>query len=375
MNAINGWLLLFAAAAAQPVAAQRQALAPAPKPNYEVSGQLTDARAGTRLYLTDDESGQPVPLDSAVTDAAGRFRLRGVVAAPGVYSLRVSGQQQTVGLALAPGCRLQVRANAFRLGNTSEVHGSAEAEALAEMNRTHARIAGLLEALHARRTAITDADTLVRIDQQMAACFGAFTAAAQRVARQPSYLAPYATAAFLSGAGADEAFLDSATTRYARQWPASPYTRRLLHYQAMRRATAVGQPAPDIRLLDPDGRPVALSSLRGQVVLVDFWASWCGPCREENPRLRKLYQQYHAQGFTVYGVSVDRKKEDWLKAIRQDGLTWPQVQDAPGPASVAGSVYNVYEYPTSFLLDPQGCIVAKNLRGEALEQKVAAMLR
>jgi peroxiredoxin len=367
-------LSLTFTAAAQPAAPQRNAAARRPKPNYEVRGQLINAPAGTHVYITDFVSGKHVLLDSAVTDAAGRFRMRGVVAGPVLRNLRVQGRDQSAGLALTPGSRLQVRGDAAQLWRTGEVTGSKEAAMLSTMNREHARILKRVDELAQQRQATTDTATLRKIEQEWSASFAAMTAASKRVAGTSSYVAPFVAATFLSGGNGDIAFVDSATTRYARQWPASPHTKQLLHYRAMRRATAVGQVAPAVQLPTPENQPLALSSLRGKYVLIDFWASWCKPCREENASLVTLYQRYKPKGFEVYGVSVDSKKDAWTTAIQQDKLPWPQVWDVPSETSVASTVYDIYQYPTSFLLDPQGRIIAKDLRGEALGQKLAELL-
>ena len=133
---------------------------------------------------------------------------------------------------------------------------------------------------------------------------------------------------------------------------------------------AVGQPAPEISLPNPEGQVVKLSSMKGKYVLVDFWAKWCGPCRAENPNVVKAFNKYKDKGFTVFGVSLDRSKEDWLKAIQDDGLTWTHVSDLKYWQSEAAKTYNITGIPFSLLLDPNGVIIAKNLRGPALDSKL-----
>jgi thiol-disulfide isomerase/thioredoxin len=120
---------------------------------------------------------------------------------------------------------------------------------------------------------------------------------------------------------------------------------------------------------------VSLSALKGKYVLVDFWASWCAPCRAENPNVVKLYKEYNAKGFTVFGVSLDGQatQKAWLSAIEKDGLTWTQVSDLKGWANSAAKDYDVKSIPQNFLIDPNGVIIAKDLRGEDLVKKLAAI--
>ncbi len=141
-------------------------------------------------------------------------------------------------------------------------------------------------------------------------------------------------------------------------------------------APEVGQSAPDIALTSPDGKVIKLSSLRGQVVLVDFWASWCGPCRKENPYTVEIYEAYKDKGFTVYSVSLDQNKAAWQKAIQKDGLPWANhVSDLKGWRNKAAADYGVEAIPATFLVDRNGTIVAKDVHGGELDKAVRKALK
>ncbi len=137
----------------------------------------------------------------------------------------------------------------------------------------------------------------------------------------------------------------------------------------------VGNEAPDIVLNDPDGKTIKLSSLRGQYVLIDFWASWCGPCRMENPNNVKLYNKYHDKGFEIYAVSLDKNKNSWLKAIKDDNLAWIHVSDLKYWKSEGAKIYNVTGIPHTVLLDKEGKIIANGLRGNFLKLKLEEIFR
>jgi peroxiredoxin len=140
--------------------------------------------------------------------------------------------------------------------------------------------------------------------------------------------------------------------------------------------TSIGAIAPDFTQNDVNGLPVRLSSFRGKYVLLDFWASWCGPCRQENPNVVKLYNKYKGKGFTVLGVSLDKAegKAAWLAAIKNDGLTWTQVSDLKYWGNLVATLYGVQSIPQNFLIDPQGKIIAKDLRGDDLDNALEKYL-
>jgi peroxiredoxin len=140
-------------------------------------------------------------------------------------------------------------------------------------------------------------------------------------------------------------------------------------------SVSAGKKAPDFTMNDVNGKPVSLSSKIGtKLLLIDFWAGWCSPCRLENPNVLKVYNEFNKKGFDILGVSLDRTKDEWIKAIADDKLPWTQVSDLKYFNSAAAKLYDVTAIPASFLLDEKGTIIATNLRGEALQAKIKELL-
>ena len=140
-------------------------------------------------------------------------------------------------------------------------------------------------------------------------------------------------------------------------------------------STAIGQIAPNFTITTPEGESISLYDIKGKVKLIDFWASWCAPCRGENPHVVEIYKEYHPKGLEIFGVSLDNNKEAWVKAIADDGLVWKHGSDLKGWQSAPAQLYSVTGIPHTVLLDENNKIIAKNLRGDELKQKIAELLK
>ena len=158
------------------------------------------------------------------------------------------------------------------------------------------------------------------------------------------------------------------------KYPQHPMVQMLHKMAARQAALAPGTPCPEIALPGPDGKEVRLSSFRGKIVLIDFWASWCKPCRSDMPFMVQLYKKYKNKGFEILGISLDKEKENWLQAIKQDGIIWPQASDLKFWNSEVVSLFNIEAIPYTILVDKEGKIIAKGLRGPELEEKLKQLL-
>lgn len=167
---------------------------------------------------------------------------------------------------------------------------------------------------------------------------------------------------------------DSVLSSLIKLYPDNFFIKNKYEQIVSTKKTAINSIAPEIALPDTNGNIIRLSSLRGKIVLIDFWASWCGPCRKESPNMVKLYETYHDQGFEIFGVSLDQSRANWISAIASDNLHWIHVSDLKRWQCQAGIDYGIRSIPSTVLIDKEGRIIAKDLRGEALAAKVKEVI-
>ncbi|HEX8658309.1 MAG TPA: TlpA disulfide reductase family protein, partial [Hymenobacter sp.] len=344
---------------------------------YEISGQLKNAPAGTVLHLSELVSNQFVEKSQVKTDGTGRFTIKGVSATPGIFQLKIDEPNQVL-LLLDNKTRVQLNGDAKSLPTTYSVKGNKDAEVLRQLTQVMHGTKKDLEGLGQRYNAAGQAgkpEEVKAIEQQFHALQGSNTRQVKGLIRRnaTAVVSGFAVGAFLAPEEEFQ-FADSIAAVQRKANPNSPFTKALTERLEPLRTTAPGVLAPEINLSTPEGGTLALSSLRGKYVLLDFWASWCGPCRQENPNVVQAYNQFKDRGFTIYSVSLDQDKAKWQKAIAADGLTWHHVSDLAGWNSVGGAAYGVRAIPQSYLIDPTGKIVAKNLRGAALSAKLEEVL-
>jgi peroxiredoxin len=310
-----------------------------PKPEATLNGTVTGVEDGTKVYLHDNAQAK---LDST-TVAGGKFRFEfPKVDYPDQNVLQFDGVRGAFQFFVEPGTIVAT----ISVGEGATFSGTPANDALTNFNTAVADMSDYEEQLALVNQTIADNANTV---------FGAYLT--------------WTTAYSLT----TPEMVDSVLNIIAAA-PANACTDRLKERRDVLVATAVGQPAPDFSQAQADGTPLSLSSLKGKLVLIDFWASWCGPCRAENPNVVKVYNKYHDKGFDILGVSLDDNRENWLKAIEDDGLTWNHVSDLAGWKNAVAAQYAVRSIPHTVLVGADGVIIAKNLRGEALEAKIAEIL-
>lgn len=361
---------------------------------FTITGQLTGAENDT-IFLEEMVENGINKVQEVYADANGNFSLTDTAANPRFLFLHIDNIY--ISLLVLNGQQINLSADLSDYNNTFTVSGSRESELIWDLNQEMQQAAIKLDSLARiyteKKTQVDsqEADTwfsgqyqeLIQDQREFIREFlnenydsPASLMALSHQLNQQAVLNP--TSDFAYFAKVDSALTDqypeSRMVRTLHNWVVGQKQQRAVQ-AAENSAVGIGSEAPDIKLPNPDGETIALSSLRGKYVLLDFWAAWCAPCRRENPNLVRAYAKYKDKGFEIFQVSLDRKKEDWVGAIQADNLNWTHVSDLQYWSSPAAKLYYVSSIPASFLIDPNGMIIAKNLRGPALESKLKEVLK
>ncbi|QJB37137.2 AhpC/TSA family protein [Chitinophaga oryzae] len=318
-----------------------------------------------------------VPVaDSARTDTVpvkdGKFTWTGVVTEPQKIYIGTSSRYMEL---FMENTDVSLKGSMDSLDQV-KITGSATQTAYEAYQQSISDITAIQDSLYQQYPAVKGNDTAeAALEAKLE------TLRVQRRARSKQYIAAHPESPVSVDLIADMAILGEYApldSLYRQLTPAAQQsaagTRLGKRLEVLKRS-AIGQPMIDFTQADVNGKPVRLSDFKGKYVLLDFWASWCGPCRAENPNVLKAYNTFKDKNFTVLGVSLDDKADKWKQAIEQDGMPWMQVSDLKGFRNEVAQQYGIQAIPCSFLIDPQGIIIAKDLRGAALHTKLAETLQ
>jgi peroxiredoxin len=341
---------------------------------FDITVNLEGAEG--QILLEKRGASQWIPVDTAdIVD--GKAVLKGEVVTPEDHYLSVMGQRAKT-ILFVENTEMTVSGNVENLEQIA-VTGSQTHDEYNEVNSRIQEIGEEYMALYqeAREVAAAgDEAKAAELMQQVEEMYESTnTMQADFVRNNPeSYAAPYFLSRVQYGMEVDE--LDKLVNALDPKLKEVPSIVALTERIEKLKTVAVGQTAPDFTMNDPDGNPVKFSDIykQNEYTLLDFWAAWCGPCRQENPNIVAVYNDYKDKGFSVFGVSLDRDRDAWLKAIDDDKLTWPHVSDLAYWNNSAAQLYAVNSIPSSLIVDKTGKIIAKNKRDEALREAVSELL-
>jgi peroxiredoxin len=356
---------------------------------FEIAGTIKNSN-GELIYLDEIKTNDLETVDSTYIDKNDNFRFRGDMAIPKFFIIKTN-QDNYLTLLLNPGEKISIEANMDNLGINYKLKGSKDSRIIQEYNVklrenvnqlkelneifndsiNSPNIESIMTDLDKRSELIVkdQRDYTIRFIQENTYSLASLLALYQQLTPRNSVLDPLK----------DIQYFERVDSTLYNLYPESEPVQALHSQVANLKITfnrekllAFGTIAPEIALPDPEGETITLSSTRGKIVLLDFWAAWCNPCRMENPNLVSNYAKYKNKGFEIYQVSLDRKREDWVSAIKNDHLEqWIHVSDLQFWKSVVVQQYQLDKIPTNFLLDREGKIIAKDVRGEALSEKLS----
>lgn len=349
---------------------------------FTVSGKIDNA-TGKKIFLQELPFGgqQPIILDSGTLKSNGSFQLRGMGKEEGLYRVVIENGPDVLLVNDNKSIKLQMDLNNYR---AYQIQGSPASESLHTLfedyrGKDSALYATFMQLDTLQKQNATDSALSIVRDQRDAQIKIMNTMVSAFINESNSAAARYYALGMASRTMKQEDLLVLANASFDKfkEHSGLAKIKSLLAVQqpAAPKYPLLDQTAPEINLPDVNGKPFLLSSLRGKYVLVDFWASWCKPCRMENPNVVEAYQNYKDKNFTVLGVSLDQSKNNWLQAIQADKLSWTHVSDLQYWNNAVAQLYRIQSIPANLLVDPNGKIIARDIRGEELQRKLKELLK
>lgn len=361
---------------------------------FIIEGAFTNHK-NDKIYLEELTTKARQPIDSVIVDKNGKFIFTREIKKAGFYMLSTASKRPNNNILLIanPSEKISVTADLQNMQKSYDLSGSPDSKLIWEANKkieeAQQEIMNLENIYHQNKET-TNRDSLVtELDNRFREIVENYKNEAIKLIKEnESSLATLiilyqriTPKQYVFDPTKDIEYFNRVDSVLMSLYPDCSQVKELHRFISMqktknREQLSIGDMAPEIALPTPRGDTIALTSLRGKYVLLDFWAGWCKPCRLENPNLVKNYEQFSSKGFDIYQVSLDKSKDTWLSAIEQDKLSgWHQVSDLQYWNSVPARIYNVKGIPANFLLDKEGKIIAMNLRGKALTEKLTNIFK
>jgi thiol-disulfide isomerase/thioredoxin len=334
-----------------------------------ISGRLRNAE-NSWIYLQKITEHAEQNIDSVMTERDGSFQMANKVTEPDFYILRAN-DRNVVFLFLKPGDNVEINGDAKKLEETYKVRGSKDSELIQLLRSKDKLLSDSLDKEYEmRRAENPEAKDSIGLALQREYATTMENYAKEFIRKNITSIVSLSATKFLNQQ-AELALMNELKDSLIKTYTAeNRYVKDYVTLINELNLLPPGSQCPEINLQTPDGKTLALSSLRGKIVLIDFWASWCVPCRRENPHLLEVYKKYKGNDFEIYGVSLDENVAAWKNAVEKDQLTWPQVSDLKKWESIVVKEFHIEAIPYGILIDREGKIIAKGIRIEELELKI-----